>query len=113
MRWRTIASWKFPRAGLQIARMLAGALPRDCRLALDKPVVYALARGGVPVAVEIARHLGTPLDFHGSQDRRAGCARSGARPQTVVNQKVRKRSGVHDTYLERARALNLRELERR
>jgi erythromycin esterase-like protein/predicted phosphoribosyltransferase/dienelactone hydrolase len=90
-------------------------------MALDKPVVYALPRGGVPVAVEIARNLGAPLDLimvrkigaPGAPEVALGAVVDGARPQTVVNEEVRKRSGVDDAYLERARTLNLRELERR
>ena len=43
-------------AGRQLAVRL---LP----MALDRPVVYALPRGGVPVALEIARVLRAPLDL--------------------------------------------------
>jgi putative phosphoribosyl transferase len=41
-------------------RMLAARL---CKLELDAPVVVALPRGGVPVADEVARALGVPLDI--------------------------------------------------
>ncbi|HEY9108905.1 MAG TPA: phosphoribosyltransferase family protein [Roseateles sp.] len=43
-------------AGRWLARKLAP-------LALDRPVVVALPRGGVPVAAEVARTLGAPLDI--------------------------------------------------
>lgn len=43
-------------AGRQLADALAA---HD----LADPVVLALPRGGVPVAVEIARHLHAPLDL--------------------------------------------------
>ncbi len=48
-------------------RALAAALRRrftgpDGRLTLDRPLVLALPRGGVPVAAEVARDLGAPLD---------------------------------------------------
>jgi putative phosphoribosyl transferase len=42
-------------AGRQLAERLAA-------LAAERPVVLALPRGGVPVAAEIARRLGAPLD---------------------------------------------------
>jgi putative phosphoribosyl transferase len=43
-------------AGRRLARALAALKPID-------PVVLALPRGGVPVAVEVARALGAPLDL--------------------------------------------------
>ncbi|TIS54044.1 MAG: phosphoribosyltransferase, partial [Mesorhizobium sp.] len=33
------------------------------KLQLHQPVVLALPRGGVPVAVEVAKALGAPLDL--------------------------------------------------
>ncbi len=42
-------------AGVALARSLA-------RLAADAPIVFGLARGGVPVAYEVARRLGGSLD---------------------------------------------------
>ena len=42
-------------AGHQLAALLE-------RFADDDPVVVGLPRGGVPVAAEVARHLGAPLD---------------------------------------------------
>jgi putative phosphoribosyl transferase len=42
-------------AGLRLAARLAS-------LTLDRPVVLGLPRGGVPVAYEVARALGAPLD---------------------------------------------------
>jgi putative phosphoribosyl transferase len=43
-------------AGRQLAKVLAA-------MQLHDPVVLALPRGGVPVAVEVARALGAPLDL--------------------------------------------------
>ena len=42
-------------AGRQLAELLQP-------LATADPVVLGLPRGGVPVAVEVARHLAAPLD---------------------------------------------------
>ena len=43
-------------AGRQLAQRVAA-------MKLDKPIVYALPRGGVPVAAEIAAVLKAPLDL--------------------------------------------------
>ena len=50
---------------LVIDREVAGRqlAARLLLLRLDCPVVYALPRGGVPVAVEIAKALHAPLDL--------------------------------------------------
>ena len=101
-------------AGRQLASRLSP-------MSLDKPVVYALPRGGVPVAVEIARTLRAPLDLilvrkigaPGAPEVALGAVVDGANPQTVVNEEVRRRSGADDAFLERARARELVELERR
>ena len=42
-------------AGRRLAERLAA-------MALERPVVLALPRGGVPVGAEIAKALGAPLD---------------------------------------------------
>jgi predicted phosphoribosyltransferase/pimeloyl-ACP methyl ester carboxylesterase len=44
----------------EAGRVLAGRLER---MGLDDPVVVGLPRGGVPVAFEVARALGAPLDI--------------------------------------------------
>lgn len=101
-------------AGRRLAAMLAP-------MALDRPVVYALPRGGVPVAVEVARALGAPLDLilvrkigaPGAPEVALGAVVDGGNPQTVINEDVRRRSGADDAFLERARARELTELERR
>lgn len=101
-------------AGRQLAARLSP-------MALDRPVVYALPRGGVPVAVEIARALRAPLDLilvrkigaPGAPEVALGAIVDGANPQTVINEEVRRRSGADDVFLERARARELAELERR
>ena len=101
-------------AGRRLAALL---LP----LHLDRPVVYALPRGGVPVALEIARALRAPLDLilvrkigaPGAPELALGAVVDGADPQQVINEEVMRLSGADDLYLERARARELEELERR
>jgi putative phosphoribosyl transferase len=101
-------------AGRQLAARLA-AIP------LDYPVVYALPRGGVPVAAEIARALKVPLDLvlvrkigaPGAPELALGAVVDGSNPQTVINEDVRRQSGATDAWLERARSHELAELERR
>jgi erythromycin esterase-like protein/predicted phosphoribosyltransferase/predicted alpha/beta-hydrolase family hydrolase len=101
-------------AGRQLAARL---LP----LGLERPVVYALPRGGVPVALEIARALQAPLELilvrkigaPGAPEVALGAVVDGEHPQTVINEEVRRRSGADDVFLERARERELAELERR
>ena len=101
-------------AGRQLAARLVP-------MSLDRPVVYALPRGGVPVAAEVARALGAPLDLilvrkigaPGAPEVALGAIVDGAHPQTVINEDVLRRSGADDAWLERARARELAELERR
>ena len=96
-------------AGRQLAARL---LP----MALERPVVYALPRGGVPVALEIARALRAPLDLilvrkigaPGAPEVALGAVVDGEHPQTVINEEVRRRSGADDVFLDRARARELR-----
>lgn len=94
---------------------------RLAALALDRPVVYALPRGGVPVALEIARALHAPLDLvlvrkigaPGAPEVALGAVVDGKSPETIINEDVRAATGADDTYLERARQRELAELERR
>ena len=90
-------------------------------LELERPVVYALPRGGVPVALEIARGLRAPLDLvmvrkigsPGQPEVALGAVVGGISPQTVINEDVKRASGADDAYIERERARELREIERR
>ncbi|MGO8245831.1 erythromycin esterase family protein [Rhizobium johnstonii] len=101
-------------AGRQLATKLIALAP-------DRPVVYALPRGGVPVALEISRGLHAPLDLllvrkigaPGAPEVALGAVVEGARVETVVNEDVRLATGADDTYLERTRQRELVELERR
>lgn len=101
-------------AGRQLAAGVAALMP-------DRPLVYALPRGGVPVALEIARLLNAPLDLvlvrkigaPGAPEVAVGAIVEGESPQTVINEDVRRASGADDAYLQRARQRELAELERR
>lgn len=101
-------------AGQQLAVRLAS-------MALDRPAVYALPRGGVPVAVEISRTLKAPLDLvmvrkigaPFNPEVALGAVVEGTVPQTILNEGVRQASGADDAYIERSRTRELAEMERR
>ena len=101
-------------AGQQLREILAA-------MELDRPLIYALPRGGVPVAVEVARMLQAPLDLllvrkigaPGNPEVALGAIVEGATQQVVINDDVRRLSGADAAYIERARAEQSAELERR
>lgn len=101
-------------AGRQLAAKLAGLL-------LHNPVVYALPRGGVPVALEIARALRAPLDLILAKKISApmapelalGAVVEGEPPQIVINESVRRATHVDDAYISQARERAILELARR
>lgn len=88
---------------------------------IDNPVVYALPRGGVPVAVEVAEALGAPLDLIIARKIGApfnpevalAAVVEGEPPETVINEDVMRRSGADEAYLERERAREIEEMKRR
>ncbi|MGB5257411.1 MAG: hypothetical protein WBN44_09185, partial [Woeseiaceae bacterium] len=79
-------------------------------LELDQPLIYALPRGGVPVAVEIAKSLHAPLDL--ILVRKIGAPRNpevalgaiveGASQEIVINESVKRLSGADEAYLSEA-----------
>ncbi len=95
--------------------------PHVAALELEDPVVYALPRGGVPVAVEISRSLNAPLDLvmvrkigaPGNPELALGAVVEGQVPQTILNERIRSFSGADDAYVERERAKALAEIARR
>ncbi|MCU1442164.1 MAG: Erythromycin esterase [Cryobacterium sp.] len=101
-------------AGRQLAAVLT-------ELREENPIVYALPRGGVPVAVEIAEALGAPLDLlivrkigaPGYPEVALGAVVDGDDPQLVVNDDVYAATGRDAEGLERARLSELAEIERR
>jgi len=101
-------------AGRVLAMLLAD-------MELDHPLIYALPRGGVPVAVEVANRLHAPLDL--LLVRKIGAPRSpevalgalveGGDEQIVINEDIRRVSGADDAYIAQAVADQRAELERR
>ncbi|MDI1282228.1 phosphoribosyltransferase [Brevundimonas sp.] len=84
-------------------------------------IVYALPRGGVPVALEIARALDAPLDLvlvrkigaPGQPELALAAVVDGGFPQIVVNEAVQRMTGATPVYLAQEKALALAEIERR
>jgi len=88
---------------------------------LVEPVVLALPRGGVPVAVEIARSLKAPLDIvlvrkigvPFQPELAAAAVVDGGEPEIVVNEDVISLAGVDRDYIEQEAKRELAEIERR
>lgn len=84
-------------AGEALAEALAEAAPKD-------PVVLALPRGGVPVALPVARALGAPLDLllvrkigmPGQSELAAGALVEGEPPQAVYNEELLRMTGLSE-----------------
>lgn len=101
-------------AGQQLAERLAD-------LGLEEPVVLALPRGGVPVALEVARRLGAPLDLvmvrkigaPRHEELAAGAVVDGQTPELVLNPEVVRAYGIDQDYLEREQERQLAEITRR
>lgn len=101
-------------AGRQLAEAVAALNP-------DAPVVYALPRGGAPVAFEVARRLDAPLDLAlvrkigapGQPELALAAVIDGDHPHVVINESVRRVTGASDAFIEQAQARELAEIERR
>jgi predicted phosphoribosyltransferase len=85
----------------------------------ERPVVFALPRGGVPVGYEISRSLEAPLDVFISRKLGApgqpefGIGAVAAGGVRILNQDVVRRLGISDDYVERITAQELAEVRRR
>jgi len=85
------------------------------------PVVLALPRGGVPVAIEVAKALRAPLDLvlvrkigaPGHPELGLGAVVDGAHPQLVINNDLIAELRVPASYLEAEAERQLQEIERR
>jgi putative phosphoribosyl transferase len=98
-------------------RVLAGALARYA--GRTDLLVLALPRGGVPVAFEVARALGAPLDVFlvrklglpGHEELAMGAIASGG--VRLINEDVVQAYHVSDAQIEMVSEVEQRELERR
>jgi putative phosphoribosyl transferase len=90
-------------------RLEAGRLlgERLATMALARPIVLALPRGGVPVGAEIARILQAPLDVtlvrkigapH-EPELAIGAVAEGPSPEIVVNEEVARPLGISDDFI--------------
>jgi putative phosphoribosyl transferase len=101
-------------AGRQLAELLRHLKDAD-------PVVFALPRGGVPVAMPVAEALGAPLDLllvrkigaPGQPELALGAVVEGEPPQTVVNDEIVGMLGVPADFVTEQAADQLAEIERR
>jgi putative phosphoribosyl transferase len=85
----------------------------------ERPVVFALPRGGVPVGYEISRALETPLDVLVSRKLGApgqpefGIGAVAAGGVRVLNEDVVRRLGIPEDYVQEITAQELEEVGRR
>lgn len=101
-------------AGKELARRLA-------TMHLADPVVLAMPRGGVPVAVEVARRLGAPLDLVHvrkigtpfNPEIAAAAVVNGDAPEVVINQRIVEEVAMTVGQIEEAAAKELAEIARR
>jgi putative phosphoribosyl transferase len=111
-----------------MARMFSDRTEAGCALAgklvdknYDNPVVLALPRGGVPIAAEVAKALRAPMDIvlvrkigtPGQPELALGAVVDGQPPQVVLNESVRRKSGVTDADIERAKQQQIAEINQR
>ncbi len=94
---------------------------RLATLRLVDPVVLALPRGGVPVAVEVARALRAPLDLlmvrkigaPGQREVAVAAVADGDHPEIVVDEESLRLSGADRAYVDAEAAHELKEIGRR
>lgn len=102
----------------EAGRLLAAKI---AALKLERPVVYALPRGGAPVAFEIAKAIGAPLDLvlvrkigvPSQPELAVGSIVDGERPDIIVNQNIVAAAGVSEAAFKAIAARELAEIERR
>ena len=85
------------------------------------PLVLALPRGGVPIAVHVARQLDAPLDLllvrkiglPRHEELAAGAVVGGAEPQVVQNPEIIRSAGLSEAEFDALRDQQLAEIDRR
>ena len=101
-------------AGEELAKLLSEKKYAD-------PVVLALPRGGVPVAIEVACVLRAPMDLvmvkkigaPGQPELAAGAVVNGDDPQYVINTEVSRSFGLSDDDINSMASVQLEEIRRR
>ena len=102
----------------EAGRALAAALAHK---GVADAVVYALPRGGVPVAAEVARALKAPLDVilvrklgaPGQPELAIGAVADGNNPTTVLNDAIVRELAIAPETIRRISAAAFAEIERR
>lgn len=102
----------------EAGRLLAEAVARR---RFDDPVVLALPRGGVPVAIEVAKRIGAPLDLvlvrkigaPMQPELAAGAIVDGASPEIVLNHDIVAETGATGAYIREEAARQLAVIETR
>ena len=111
---RTITFADRAEAGRLLAERLAA-------MDLQAPLVLALPRGGVPVAAEIARALGAPLDVAfvrkigapGQPELAVGAIADGDEPEIVLNDTLVRTLDLSEDYIASAATRELAAIEQR
>ena len=101
-------------AGQQLAARLA-------EMTLDHPMIFALPRGGVPVAAEIAARLEAPLDLilvrkigaPNNPELALGAIAEGGEQEVIINEDVWMMTRTEPLYFNEAKAAQEEELVRR
>jgi putative phosphoribosyl transferase len=114
MIWRSEGFANREEAGKQLAEVVEA-------LGLDDPVILALPRGGVPVAFEVAKLLGAPLDVllvrkigaPGHEEYGIGALVDGDNPQLVIDEAAARMVGADQAYIDKQVNRQLEEIERR
>ncbi len=91
------------------------------RRAPPRPVVYALLRGGAPIALEIAKSLKAPLDLlfvrkigvPWNEELAAGAVVDGETPDLVLNEDIMCACGLTQADIAAQTKAQLQEIERR